>query len=126
MAVLPELSPQDLNLLQRAIGAALLDEKEAPTAKEMLKRLAARCKPVGEAFGTYMPGDFAAAMVHMDEESYEHRDSVIGRLRLLFRDDYLVHQGQKFKKDFPALPVNTWEGIAANADRTEGTSASQR
>lgn len=115
LAAIPELSAQDLNLLQRAIGAALLDEKEAPMAKQMVSHLASRCKPVADAFGSYMPGDFAAAMVKLDDQAYEHRDNVVGGLRLLFSGDLLQHHGRKFKEDFPALPVGTWEEVAANA-----------
>lgn len=119
LAALPEISAEDLNLLQRVAGVALLDEKEAPMAKQILQRLARRHKPVGEAFGTFMPGDFAAAMVRIDETAYQHRDTVIGRLRMLFHEDILRAQGQKFKEDFPALPVSTWGDIAADADRTD-------
>jgi intracellular multiplication protein IcmJ len=115
LAAIPELSAQDLNLLQRAIGAALLDEREAPVAKQMVHHLAARCKPVADAFGTYMPGDFAAGMVKLDDESYQHRENVVGMLRLLFSGDLLQHHGRKFNEDFPALPVGTWEEVAANA-----------
>jgi intracellular multiplication protein IcmJ len=119
VAAIPEISAEDLNLLQRAAGAALLDEKEAPVARQILQRLAKRAKPVGEAFNTFMPGDFAAAMVKLDDVAYQHRGTVIGPLRMLFHEDLLKNQGQKFKEDFPAVPVSTWDGIAADADRTD-------
>lgn len=122
-AAIPEISAQDLNLLQRVAGVALLDEKEAPMAKLILQRLARRHKPVGEAFGTFMPGDFAAAMATLDDQAYEHRSTVMGRLRMLFHEDVLRTQGQRFKEDFPALPVSTWEAIAADADRTDANAA---
>lgn len=120
LAAVPELSAEDMNLLQRAAGAALLDEQEAPRAREVLRRLARRHECVEQAFGTFRPGDFAAAMVKIDEAAYQHRESVIGRLRMLFHDEVLKNEGRKFKEDFPALPVSTWGRIAANADRTEG------
>lgn len=119
IAAVPEIDAADLNLLQRAIGVALLDEGEAGVAQDLMKRLALRSAPVQEAFGTYMPGDFAAAMVKLDDQQYQHRGAVIGTLRLLFNTEVLRDQGEKFLKDFPALPVKTWDGIAQDAGRTD-------
>ncbi|MEJ8837584.1 hypothetical protein [Ramlibacter sp. AN1133] len=116
LAAIPEISAEDLNLLQRIAGVALLDPKEAPMAKQVLQTLAKRHRPVGEAFGTFLPGDFAAAMVRLDEEAYQHRGTTMGKLRMLFHEDFLRKQGEKFKDDYPALPVQTWERIAADAE----------
>lgn len=123
VAAVPELSATDLNLLQKAIGRALLDEREAPVAKKMLAHLAKRCAPVRDAFGTYMPGDFAAAMVKMPDDAYQHRASVMGALRLLFSADLLQHSGKKFQEDFSALPVSAWKDVAADADRSQRSQA---
>jgi intracellular multiplication protein IcmJ len=118
IAAVPEISATDLNLLQRALGVALSDEKEAPTAQLLLKRLANRAKPVKEAFGTFETGDFSAGMATLDDESYKHRGSVMGDLRLLFHAEVLKHEGDRFMKEFPALPVDTWGGVADDATRT--------
>jgi intracellular multiplication protein IcmJ len=118
VAAIPEISAADLNLLQRAIGVALSDEKEAPHAKALLKILADRHRAVKDAFGTFETGDFAAAMSTLDDESYKHRGSVLGDLRLLFHAEVLKHEGDRFKKEFPALPIDTWGGVANDAQRT--------
>lgn len=118
LVAVPEISAGDLNLLQRMIGVALLDEKEAPHAMKLFGHLDARRRPVTEAFGTCETGDFAAAMASIDAESYTHRASVVGDMRLLFHTEVLKNEGQRFLKEFPALPVDTWGGVAKDAHRT--------
>lgn len=115
LAAVPELSAATLNLLQRAIGVAMLDEKEAKVAALISKSLTARTRAVREAFETYEAGDFAAAMCEMTDEEYESRARVVGPLRLLFHTDILKHEGARFKAEFPALPISTWEDIYRHA-----------
>lgn len=117
LAAIPELPAEDTNLLQRAIGAAMRDEGEAEMAKRIAKRLAARSKPVQEAFGTFFPADFGAAMLspQMDDASYDARGTVIGDLRLLFSQQVLLNEGGRFLQDFPSLPASTWNDVVKNA-----------
>ncbi len=117
LAAVPELSAQTMNLLQRAIGVALLDEHEAKVAREISKRLIKRTEPVSEvdAFGTFEAGDFAAAMCEMQEDAYSTRGEVVGELRLLFHTDILKHEGGRFKSEFPALPISSWANVYKHA-----------
>lgn len=115
IAAVPEISASDLNLLQRAIGTAMLDESEILIAKKIHKLLSDRAKPVKDAFGTFEVGDFGAAMANMDNEAYLNRDHVIEDLRLIFHVDVLKNEGQKFIKDFVALPFKSWEDVSKNA-----------
>ncbi len=115
LAVVPELSAQTLNLLQRAIGVALLDEREAQVAKAISKSLTQRTRPVLEAFGTFKPREFAAAMYQMSAQAYEARATVVGDLRLLFHTGILKAEGARFRSEFPALPISTWEDVFKHA-----------
>jgi intracellular multiplication protein IcmJ len=115
LAAVPELSPESLNLLQRAIGVALLDEREAKIAKAISKSLTGRTRPVLDAFGTFEPGDFAAAMYEMSVDAYEARASVVGQLRLLFHTEVLRHEGARFRSEFPTLPISSWEDVYRHA-----------
>lgn len=115
LAAVPELTGETMNLLQRAIGVALHDEKEAKIATIISKHLLTRARPVREAFETFKPGDFAAAMCELTDEEYESRARVVKDLRLLFHADVLKHQGARFKAEFPALPVSAWQDIYQHA-----------
>lgn len=116
LAAIPEISASDLNLLQRALGVALLQEDARESAKELLDILAGRAEAVEAALGTFKPGDVAAAMARMTNEEYEHRDPVCYPLRVLFRHDVLESEGRKFQEDFPGLPFETWNAVLKNAD----------
>lgn len=111
VASVPEISAADLNLLQRAIGVALLDEAEAPIAREMVKLLAERASWVRADLGTCMPGDFAAAMAQLSDESYAQRHDAVQDLRLLFNDETLKKLGRQFVNDNPSLPVASWRSM---------------
>ena len=115
LAAVPELSAQTLNLLQRAIGVALLDEKEAKVARAISKSLIDRTRPVLQSFGTFEPGDFAAAMCEMTEEAYDARAGAVRDLRLLFHTDVLKSEGARFRGEFPTLPIASWEDIYKHA-----------
>lgn len=110
LAAIPEISAADLNLLQRALGVALLDG-DKDTAREIMKVLAERAQAVKASLGTYRPGDIAAAMVRLSDVEYESRDHVCAPLRLLFNQDTLEAEGKKFKEDFPGLPFDSWTSV---------------
>lgn len=111
IASIKELSASDLNLLQRAIGAALLDPTEAPIAEEILKTLVMRADPVKDDFGTWSPGDFAAAMARLTPEEYASREEVIQDLRLIFKKSELLRFGRELLADNPSMPVASWAAI---------------
>lgn len=116
IAAIPELEAADLNLLQRAIGVALLVPGEEEIAKEILKVLAERATPVKAALGTFRPGDIAAAMTRLSDSEYEDRLNVCAPLRVLFREDVLRAEGAKFNEDFKGLPFDSWTSVINNAD----------
>ena len=116
LAAVSEISAGDINLLQRAIGVAMLDSDEAEFATKMHKLLMDRAQPVKEAFGSFFPGDFAAAMSSLeDEDEYVNRKEVVSDLRLVFRADVLKNEGKRFTEEFPSLPIQSWVNIAQDA-----------
>lgn len=118
LAAIPELSPTDVNLLQRAIGVALHDPQEEEVARAMHKLLTDRAEVVREAFGTFHTGDFAAAMKELNDAEYENRVHVVGGLRLVFRENVLKNEGGRFLTDFPSLPFKSWESVKNAHDKT--------
>lgn len=115
VANVPEISAADLNLLQRAMGAALLDDTEAQIAKEVFKALAERCHEVRADFGSYLPADFAAGMGQLAKEGpaeYENRAEALEGLRLLFSEEELKKAGREFLVDNPSMPVDRWASVA--------------
>ena len=113
LATIPEVDAVDMNLLQRALGAALLDPAEAEIAEQIHVELLRRADFTREcAFGTSAPRDFAAAMAQLNPEQYEAREEVLGDQRLLFSKGVLERLGREFKADYPSLPVSTWDAIA--------------
>lgn len=117
VASVPEISAADLNLLQRAIGMALLDENEAPIARRMIEVLAERAAWIKPEFGTFRPQDFAAAMAQLSDEEYAHRHEAIADLRLLFNEATLQKLGRQMREDYPSLPVAAWPEVAAGIGR---------
>lgn len=115
LASIPEVSAADLNLLQRAIGAALADPSEAPIAQEMLQRLAARASWLEADVGTFKPADFAAALAKLDDAAYGHREDAISDIRLLFNADTLQALGRELLADYPSLPPSTWAAMERGA-----------
>lgn len=116
IASVPELSAVDLNLLQRAIGAALKDPAEAAYASKMMQVLEGRQLYVKADFGTCSPADFAAAMFQLSAEEYAHRGDAIEDLRLLFNEDVLKIIGSEFLLDNPSMPVERWPSVAKSVE----------
>jgi len=124
LAAIPEISAQDLNHLQRAIGAALLDPKEAHAARAILEHLVEeRCRPVKEVWETCLPVNFAAALAQLSQQEYLQRDRTVGHLRIIFNEGILEQFGRQLLLDYPALPVKTWEGVAADVGRKVQTNS---
>jgi hypothetical protein len=117
IAAIPEIEPSDLNLLQRAIGMALLDEKEAPIARQMIEFLAERSVWVKAEFGTFKPADFAGAFAALTDEQYANRRDAISDLRLLFNEETLRKLGREMARDFPAMPVASWPDVSRGVER---------
>lgn len=111
IASMPELSAVDFNLLQRAIGFAMLDEKESLIAQGIYEAFAQRANYVEEEFGSMKPSDFAAALGRLPEESYTSREASISDLRLCFNSDSLKEFGQEFMRDYPSLPISNWASV---------------
>jgi intracellular multiplication protein IcmJ len=112
IAQIPEISAADLNLLQRAVGAALLDPAYKETAEQILEHLAGRSSEVSDEFGTCKPADFAAAMAELSQEEYEARDEALADLRLMFTVPTLEQLGREFRADNPGMPTSTWNLVS--------------
>lgn len=117
IASIPELSPGDLNLLQRAIGAALLNEDEAPAARKIMHQLASRASWVKADYGSFWPVDFGKAMTSLTDEEYLHRADVAVDLRVLFNEETLRKLGAEMLADYPNMPVESWVEVNASIAR---------
>lgn len=112
----PEVSAADLNLLQRAIGAALHNPDEAVYAAKMLEVLESRQLDVKADFGTAAPADFAGAMFNLSQQEYEHRADAIEDLRIVFNKEVLKIIGTEFLLDNPSMPVDRWASVAKSVE----------
>lgn len=121
VARVPEVSAQDMNHLQRAIGAALLDDGEAPVAKAILRHIEEQASPVKDAWETCLPVNFAAALGKLSPKEYLDRGRVLGDLRLIFAESVLKEAGQQMAIESPSLPVSSWKEVAADVDRKLST-----
>lgn len=125
LAAIPEISPRDMNLLQRAIGAALLDEGAREDAEKIQAALARRASHLMGEFGTFKPEDFAAGMARLDDSAYAARGDVLSDLRLLFAKTHLERLGREWKEDYPSMPVSSFgkvaEGTLARRSVATGT-----
>jgi intracellular multiplication protein IcmJ len=110
LASISEVDAADMNLLLRAIGVAMLKDSERETAEQILEVLSSRAIPVKKAFGTFFPGDFAAAMTvdKMTDEQYKNARNLLLSFRLIFHKDMLKAEAGKFKEDYPTLPFDSW------------------
>lgn len=126
LASIPEVDAANMNLLQRALGVALLDEREAPFAKRIIERLAERANLVEEEFGSFRPADVAAGMATLNDAQYGARVDVVDDIRLLFNADTLKMLGQEMVKDCPALPVKVWKDAASSLQRGSDAGAEAR
>jgi hypothetical protein len=115
LAHLPEIKASDLNLLLRAIGAALIDPQTRAEAREIYEELMSRTDQTQQRFGAWKAADFAAAMAQLTPEEYLHRHKVLEAERLVFSEKVLEVLGREFAKDYPSLPVTSWSAVAAGA-----------
>ena len=113
IAYVPEVSSEDLNQLQRAVGAALSDPKEAGVAQEIVDLLGALSLPVRDVLGSAKAKDFAACFDAMSAVEYEQRSEVVAGFRVLFHPDILRSVGAEMLVDAPLFPVKSWEGVAS-------------
>lgn len=111
VAFVPELSPEDLNHLQRAIGAALSSPQEKELAMEIIGLLGVLTQPVRDVFNSHQAKDFAAAFASMTPIEYEQRHQYVEGLRLLFHPEILTAVGADMLDDSPLFPVKSWEGV---------------
>lgn len=117
VASVPELDARDLNLLQRAIGMALLDDSEAETARKIMAVFEPRATWVKGEFGSFKAGDFAGAMAQLTDAQYARRGEAISDLRLLFNEAHLKHLGRQMSLDNPAMPVESWPAVVSGLEK---------
>lgn len=118
LAHIPEIGPADLNLLMRAIGAALLDEQARGDAHAIYDEIMARTEVTRHRLGAWKAADIAAAMAQLSDEQYAHRARVLEQERLVFSAQVLRSVGQEFLRDYPTLPVSAWSSVSTGADNT--------
>lgn len=106
IAHIPQLSIEDVNLLQRAIGAALTDSKLKDSAKEIMALLGVFTLAVKDVYGSAYAKDFAAAMADMSDVQYE--DRVVDGLKVLFHPNILKQAGSQMIADHPLFTPKTW------------------
>lgn len=109
IAHIPGLTSEEVNLLQRAIGAALADPGLKAVADEMLSLLAVMALPVADIYASSKAKDFAAAMAAMTDSEYEERR--VDGLRVLFHPDILRAAGEQMVADQPLLATRTWSSV---------------
>lgn len=112
LAHIPEISAADLNLLLRAIGAAMLDPEAREQAQQIYEELMTRTELTEQRLGAWKAQDFAAAMAQLTPEQYEHRHRVLGEERLMFSPKILEFLGEEFRKDYASLPTAAWADVA--------------
>lgn len=111
IAYVPEISAEDMNCLQRAVGAALADPKEKAIATQIVDLLGVLAMPVRDVYGTFKAKDFAACFSDMSPGEYESRGVQVDGLRVLFHRDILEQVGGEMLLDTPLFPVKSWEGV---------------
>lgn len=112
IAYAPEVTAEDLNLLQRACGAAVTSDDEREIALEIVGLLGVLAGPVKDVFGSFQAKDFAAVFSKMSAAEYAQRHDYVDGLRVLFHPDILRAVGQEFLEDARLFPVKSWEGVA--------------
>lgn len=113
IAAVPWLEPQDLNLLQMAIGAAWADPATREVAKAVYAALMPLSRPVQDGWGTHHAKDFAAAMARLTPAQYQARK--VDGLRVLFHPDLLQQLGKRWVQDYPLMSPQAW-GDLVNPD----------
>lgn len=130
LALIPEISPQDLNLFIMAAGAALQDESESKTAWTVLREVfvsARRSESLGDALALE-PGGAAANMAaalaelaHRSPQDYEDRAQSVGAVRIIPHVNTVKKLGERFASEFASLPVKDWvkvfHGIVSRSAR---------
>ena len=120
LALIPEVSAQDLNLFIMAAGAALNDPEEAKTAWAVLREVfvtARRTEAAGDAFAVD-PGSAAANMAsalaqlaRQAPQEYEDRERSIGALRVIPHVNTVKKLGERFAAEFASLAVKNWKQV---------------
>lgn len=112
LAHVPELQPADLNLLLRAVGAAMLEPSTRDDAIEIYEEIMSRTEVTRTRLGAWKAADFAAAMAQLTDEQYAHRHKVLEPERLVFSEKVMEAIGREFVADYPSLPVAAWPAVA--------------
>ncbi len=108
LVAMPEITQQDLNLLQRALGAALADPTERENAKAIINTLKTRDDAVFNAYGHKDAKSFGAALPRLTQEQYDNRHKTMGGLRVLFHPKTMYEAGVKMLKEYQELAVSKW------------------
>ena len=118
---IPALSAEDVNLLQRAAGAALADPALAETASKVLSLLGALSLPVRDVYGSNQAKDFSAAMSVMTDVQYDDRK--VDGLRVLFHPDILKEAGARMVTDQPLMAPKNWQTLMRDSSLTNSAGA---
>lgn len=118
MAYIPALSSEDVNLLQRAIGAALAEPALSQVAQKMMSLLSVLTLPVRDVYGSYHAKDFAAAMAAVTDVQYEDRK--VDGLRVLFHPNLLKNAGAQMVTDQPLMAPKNWQSLDLGGGAGDG------
>ena len=118
ICAIPEITPQDLNLLMRAMSIAYVaGGDEMRIAQKIHHRLATRREPVVLAWGSVKPEDFAAAMSHLKDAEYRARHDAVAPLRIVFRATYMHDLAARTMDDYPIMGgMKDWANVAQSVE----------
>lgn len=126
VALIPEVSAADLNLFLMAASAAWQDPKEGAIAGQVLQQvfgLSRRVEAVEAAYGVpkgTAPAHIASALARLAVEQpdqYVERAQSVGDLRIVPHKATAKRLGERFREEFSALPINSWEQVFNGIDR---------
>lgn len=111
------IEQKDLNHLMRTIFVVLEtgDDSERDEAQALLDYLHSLREPLKETWGTYSPTDFANAMLALNDDDFETRESSLMGVGLLFNPKrFGKHIGTWVEESYKALPIKTWKTLYDN------------
>jgi hypothetical protein len=96
VALVPELSAADLNLLHWALSLALKGPAERENAQRVMQELQPRVRDAKHGYGSMRTQEFREAMSYLTDGEYGMRDA--SELRMVFSPRLLTALGEAAKK----------------------------
>lgn len=108
------IEQKDLNHLMRTLFIVLEtgDDAEREEAQSLLDYLLSLQAPLKEAWGTNGALDFANAMLALNDDDFETRETALMGVGLLFKPKRFGKQiGTWIEESYKALPIKTWKTL---------------